>query len=389
MSLWWIQRGQLDKDQLKIIEDLPLRKNYLVLGPPGSGKTNILVRRAQFVRSQKMSNIQILTFTRPLVEFMKTGCYNNQGKEIFPESCITTIESWIRNLYRQHKASLPEDQNNLYEWKRKLATEAMGFIDKTHLPQYDALFVDEAQDLLFEEVELINQWSSVLFFAGDSRQKLFEQAEGLDALERIDNLEERLLSFHYRLAPEICRVADRILIPQGDETLQTTTHYNGPRPGTVDVHGPLSEEEQVNRAIQKLKDQVRVYADLFEVGDKLAIIVAKKENRERVFRFLEQDPSLRGKSQIIRSKDDSDEQYNPAFSPEASICIVTVNGCKGLEFRAVHWLFCEDLKWSHTNETYYTVVTRAKTSLDIYYTGKGKLPQVLARAYSQPEDELW
>ena len=337
-----------------------------------------------------MPNIVVLAFTRSLVEFMKTGCYNAQGREIFPESCITTIESWIRGLYRQHNTELPEDKGaGLNQWKRTLSTEAMALKAENHLPEYDALFIDEAQDLLSEEVELLKQWSPVLFFVGDSRQKIFDESEGLEAVRKIDSLQEHTLSFHYRLAPEICQVADRILNSQGANSLQETQHYVGPEPGTVNVHGPLPREAQIDLAIQKLKNQVRVYADLIAEGDKLAIVVARKEDREEIFDHLENAPDLKGKSQVIRAREDSDDDHDPAFVPETPICILTVKGCKGLEFRSVHWLFCEDLSWSHTPEVYYTVVTRAKTSLDLYYTNQGKLPQVLARAYSQPVDELW
>ena len=70
MSLWWAKREQLDEYQLRLIEDLPLRQNHLVLGPPGSGKTNVLLRRAQFVRGQEMPNVLVVTFTRPLTEFI-------------------------------------------------------------------------------------------------------------------------------------------------------------------------------------------------------------------------------------------------------------------------------------------------------------------------------
>lgn len=89
MSLWWARREQLDACQVDLIENLPLRQNHLVLGPPGSGKTNVLLRRAQFVRTQGMPSVQVLSVTRPLTEFMKTGCYDANGREIFPPTLIT------------------------------------------------------------------------------------------------------------------------------------------------------------------------------------------------------------------------------------------------------------------------------------------------------------
>jgi superfamily I DNA and RNA helicase len=139
--------------------------------------------------------------------------------------------------------------------------------------------------------------------------------------------------------------------------------------------------------VGKLKEQIRVYADLIKQGDRLGVIVAWKTDREKVYDYLEGQPALKGKSKIIRAKDDSDDDYDPSFDPDTPICILTVQGCKGLEFRAVHWLFSDDLSYHHNAEHYYTVVTRAKTSLDIYYTNV--LPQTLARAHSQAGVSPW
>lgn len=392
MSLWWVQREQLDPNQIELIERLPLREHFLILGPPGSGKTNVLVRRAQFVRGQNMPNVLLLTFTRPLTEFVKTGCFDAQGRIIFPRKCVTTLESWQRWLYAQHSQDLPvvaPGPNHLTEWKRQLAVGALGFLAQHRLPQYDALFIDEAQDLLPEEVDLIAQWSPVLFFVGDDRQRIYENTEGLGAVRRIVlNSHERVLPFHYRVAPEICRVADRILLPQGGDSLASTAQYNGPRPARVTVpRQPLSKDRQLELTIEKLKEQIRVYGDLIRQGDRLGVIVALKNDRDIVLNAFERDPALRGKSKIIRAKEDRDEDYDPSFDSEAPICILTVNGCKGLEFRAVHWLFADELSYHHNAEHYYTVVTRAKTSLDISYTST--LPQILARAHSETGVTPW
>jgi superfamily I DNA/RNA helicase len=388
MSLWWANKEQLDKYQLKLIEELPLAESCLILGPPGSGKTNVLLRRAQFVRSQEMPNVLVLTFTRSLTEFIKTGCLDAQNREIFPRSCVMTIESWMRSLYAQHSEDLPEEREKLIERKKVLARGASTFQERGYLPRYDALFVDEAQDLVEEEISLFSQWSPVLCFVGDSRQKIFKEAEGLESVRKIiPSLHEYMLPFHYRLCPKICRMADRILTSQAGSALEASSHYDGPKPGEIHVIGPLDRHEQLEQVAVKLRDQVRVYADRILEGDRLGVVVARTSDREVVLDYLEQDDFLRGKSKIVRARGENERDYDPTLDPETPICIITVAGCKGLEFRALHWPFCEELSNYHDNETYYTVVTRAKTSLDLYYTKE--LPQALARGYSDSGGQLW
>lgn len=388
MSLWWARRDQLDPHQVDLIENLPLRQNHLVLGPPGSGKTNVLLRRAQFVRTQGMPSVQVLTFTRPLTEFMKTGCYDANGREIFPPTLINTVESWCRNLYEEHQTALPKQQSNLVDYKRALAAGAAGFAAKGHLQRYDAIFVDEAQDLLDDEVALLSQWGRNLFFVGDDKQRIYDHPSGLPAVRRhLLSGNEHTLQFHYRVAPELSDVADRILKSTGGGSFTSTGHYSGPKPGRLELHGPFSEDRQLAECVDVVRQQLRVYGDLIEQGDRIGIIVARQRDRDKVHDYLESVPELRGKSKIIRARSgESDEDYEPSFEGEP-IVILTVKGCKGLEFRAVHWLFCEQLDHYHTTEHYYTVVTRAKTRLDIYY--ETALPQELARACPPSPGSIW
>jgi hypothetical protein len=221
-----------------------------------------------------------------------------------------------------------------------------------------------------------------MFFVGDDRQKIFEHTEGLDAVRKVvPPANERVLEFHYRIAPEICQVADRILLSPSGKSLASTEHYNGPKPGTVTMQPKaLTADRQLEITAKRLQEQIRVYGDLIRQGDRLGVIVALREDRDLVFNYLETVQALAGKSKIIRSKADGDDPYDPSFDSDAPICILTVSGCKGLEFRAVHWLFADKLSHHLKPEHYYTVVTRAKTSLDVCYTNA--LPQILARAHS-------
>ncbi len=45
---WWVEEGQLDDDQRKVAE-LKSKGSYLIKGPPGSGKTNLLLLRAKYL----------------------------------------------------------------------------------------------------------------------------------------------------------------------------------------------------------------------------------------------------------------------------------------------------------------------------------------------------
>lgn len=387
MSLWWAKREQLDEHQSALIEELDLSGRYLVMGPPGSGKTNVLLRRAQFVRLQQMPNVMVLTFTRALTEFVRTGCYVEGKGEIFPPKLITTFDSWFKSLYRANQKAPPNDPDPT-ERRRKVATGALELASTGRVPRYDALFIDEAQDLLAEEVAAIEAYADNLFFVGDERQKVYSGSCGIAGIRAlVPAPEEHTLPFHYRLVRKICLMADRIQVPTGVKSLADTSHYVGPKPGRIDDHS-LSRAGQVAGAIAALKDQVRVYADMIAGGDRLGVIVPRKRDRQIVLDAFEATPELRGRSQIVRARSgEKDDDHDTALDPSKPILIVTAQGSKGLEFRAVQWLFSDDLENLYTPEVYYTVVTRAKTSLDIYY--ENSMAEQIAKAYAPEDKDIW
>jgi superfamily I DNA/RNA helicase len=48
MDSWWRELGDLNDEQRNVIK-LPAEGSFLVNGPPGSGKTNLLLLRANYL----------------------------------------------------------------------------------------------------------------------------------------------------------------------------------------------------------------------------------------------------------------------------------------------------------------------------------------------------
>jgi DNA helicase IV len=337
---------------------------------------------------QGRPNVLVLTFTRALTEFLRTGCYTD-GNEIFPPELLKTYDSWQRNLHKEHKVGLPEDDGSLDGWRPRLAESTLTILKDSSTPTLDCIFVDEGQDLIAEEIELVRNSARNVFVVGDDRQRIYEAGAGLETLRAaLPGHLEHALPFHYRLVREICEMADRIKVSSGQESLAATQHYNGPTPGRISVNGPLSRSAQLAAITENLRNQVRVYGDLINQGDRLGVIVPRKDDRVTALDHLSSQPGLEDKCQIVRARDGSRaDTHQTALDPEKPILIMTAPGSKGLEFRAVQWIFCDELDRYYTDELYYTVVTRAKTSLDIYCTKK--IPQPIARSYAPRGGDIW
>ncbi len=92
---WWVKQEQLDEGQKAVI-DLPLDQSHLIVGPPGSGKTNLLLLRgSQLVRSNK-PNVLILTFTRTLREFVASRGFRQSHASFLRVELAPSVTTVIR-----------------------------------------------------------------------------------------------------------------------------------------------------------------------------------------------------------------------------------------------------------------------------------------------------
>jgi superfamily I DNA/RNA helicase len=263
------------------------------------------------------------------------------------------LGSWdeYRDVQRLgRKTRLPEKQRNML-WSifdqvrsglkaRSLITEAEMFtrlavqIAARKNPPFDFAVVDEAQDINPSQLRFLSALggnrSNSLFFTGDLGQRIFQQAFswkslGVDISERL-----RTLHINYRTSHQIRMQSDRLLAPDvsdvdgnTEERRGTLSVFNGPQPDIRLMDTREDEIEAVNQWLSSLKNdgikphEIGVFV---RSGRELERAIAAVKRTGLAFKIL--DDHLK--------------------SASGHVSIGTMHLAKGLEFRAVVVMACDD-----------------------------------------------
>jgi hypothetical protein len=125
----------------------------------------------------------------------------------------------------------------------------------------------------------------------------------------------------------------------------------------VTIHQCDDLQAQVTKAIEGIELQLKAYPD-----EQLGILCPKP-----VLRIVWQQVSQSSLAALAICQS-ADDGYVP-FEERRPVCVCSVHGAKGLEFRTVHLLDAENVGKSPLRRNVaYTAVTRAKTSLSLYHT---------------------
>src|SRR5437016_11949273 len=140
---WWLDPGELNEEQEPLI-NLPIGKSYLITGPPGSGKTNLVLLRANYLYLSGVQNIEVVVFTRTLQEFIAIG----GGQYDFPVDKVKTSKRFYVDLL--HRYGVPVNLPNDFDEMRDYLIEEIGnLVKKKNLANlFKVVLLDEGHSFL-------------------------------------------------------------------------------------------------------------------------------------------------------------------------------------------------------------------------------------------------
>jgi superfamily I DNA/RNA helicase len=197
------------------------------------------------------------------------------------------------------------------------------------------IVVDEAQDLGVPELRLLAAIApsgpNCLFFAGDLGQRIFQQPFSWTALGVDVRGRSSVLKVNYRTSHQIRQAADRLL-PKvvrdvdgvEEERFGTVSVFNGPEPLIKKHANAQAETASVAQWISKaIADGISP----FEIG----IFVRSRSQLDRP------------RSVVHAAGYDALELSERGDDPGGRISIGTMHLAKGLEFKAVAVMACDDV----------------------------------------------
>lgn len=218
--------------------------------------------------------------------------------------------------------------------KAELFTTLAGEIRTSGRSAFDFAVVDEAQDLGVAHLRFFAALGGVrpnsLFFAGDLGQRIFQQPFSWKALGVDIRGRSRTLRVNYRTSHQIRSQADRLLGPvvtdvdgNTEDRSDTVSVFNGPPP-TFQSFG--TEDEEIAGVGRWLSDRLQESVAPHEIG-----IFVRSESQLPRARAAVERANL-----AYKVLDDHVETQSGHLS------ISTMHVAKGLEFRVVVVMACDD-----------------------------------------------
>lgn len=306
--------------------------------------------RPQLVSREAVRKIIAEAATSAAVQKFKPGFLYAEWEELVDAWQLGSWESYRDFNRLGRKTRLPEAQrvalwavfesviNNVLNQslitKSAMYTRLAQELTARKYPAFNFVVVDEAQDVSVSQLRFLAALGANrpngLFFAGDLGQRIFQvpfswSSQGVDVRGRA-----RTLHVNYRTSHQIRMQADRLLAPEvadvdgnTEDRRGTVSVFNGPEPFVQTFDTPAAEIEAVAAwLVERSKDGIAPHEIGVFVRSEAELPRARAAVTKAALPFRVLD------------------EHVETTSGQVSVC--TMHLAKGLEFRAVAVMACDD-----------------------------------------------
>ncbi len=360
----------LSGEQQEVYE-LPLDGNYLVSGPPGTGKTVMALYRAQQYHKAGRE-VRLLSHNRMLNEFMGEGA---KGLHIGP--VVMTYTQWLKTSFNGNVPRVSNPTNKWdYDWNEIIQRAR-------EIPRVGCLVIDEGQDMPREFYFFAKQVSDHLTVFADENQRIFEEQSSIaDMRTWLGNPPEYRLTVNYRNTRTIAELAARFYtgLETGIPTLPEQGEHE-PRIVVKKVHRDAESARQiVTRAKLDRDNSVRAVG-VFAPDKKAAWFMRYRFDEDSELELRER------RSDVWPHALQHYFSWTPGKPPAPEmifgvpgVYLTNFYNAKGLEFETIYLPrlqnFRRPMNAPETLMLLYVVIARARSTVEFHYSGSAE-PEII------------
>ncbi|NCD15974.1 MAG: hypothetical protein EOL91_01425 [Actinobacteria bacterium] len=279
--MWVVPRTSLTEDQLSAVQ-MSTAKHRVVVGGPGSGKTLVLAHRARQLLDAGMrpDRLRLLVFTKVLSSYIERGL-DDLG---VPREYVSTFDAWCLALFDsvvrgpRPRAGRNNQSLDFSEIRGAVLAE---FHRLGIPPMFDAVLVDEGQDLDPTAIQLLHAAATHVTLALDSRQQLY--ATGMDvetacSILQVPRAAANLLTA-YRCTPLIVDLAAEFLPPEDAGLFRAANLLSIDGVETPVLFTGATDEAEMDELAMHLGERAML-------GHSTAVLVPTRRAEARVIRAL-------------------------------------------------------------------------------------------------------
>jgi hypothetical protein len=376
---------RLDEPQATLAMQLG-RGHQIIKGPPGSGKTLVLIHRCGYIYKYhpRAGRILFVCYNIALVSYIK---------QLLREKGIRTGEPGVQVFHFFELCSniLKETvhfENEEFEYYNRVIDEALKTISEGQkdVKPFDAIFIDEAQDFNGEMLSIImalHKPGGDLVIALDSFQDLYKRKRSWKSLGIRASGRTRTLKRIYRNTEEIKEFSQRFIGEKQDQNRQLALLPKAlvlhgdvpflcqfPNHDTIEAFLANDIKEQVEKGDYKRSEIAIIYDDKIYASKRFTY-----DNRALPMGVLKK---LEGAgiptnwvSQDVRTKEIFDVTTD-------KVSLISIHSSKGLDFDLVYLIGVDHISLSGAIRKdlitlVYVAMTRAKYRLVIPYVRESAL----------------